>query len=111
MNRFTYSTVGYGVFSLLGERYRIGRIEIYDKEDDSGYATNEGTYCMPFEAAQKFEDFIEALETEHPICIEIGSIKECEYAVSEELNIPLNKLNDLETKKEYYKKKYGSKTI
>ena len=28
--RFHYSTVGYGVFSLMGEKYRMGRIEIFD---------------------------------------------------------------------------------
>ena len=31
--RYYYSTVGYGVFSLLGERYRMGRIEIFDKQN------------------------------------------------------------------------------
>lgn len=105
MSRFTYSTVGYGVFSLLGERYRMGRIEIFDREEDSGYAVNEGTYCMPFEAAAKFEEFIEALGTEYPINIEIGSHKECQNAVSEELGIPVDKLNDTDTKKAFYKKK------
>jgi len=35
--RFSYHTVGYGVFSLLGERYRMGRIEIFDSKSDSGY--------------------------------------------------------------------------
>ena len=33
--RFYYSTVGYGVFSLLGERYRMGRIEIFDKDGNN----------------------------------------------------------------------------
>ena len=28
--RYSYSTVGYGVFSLLGEFYRMGRVEIFD---------------------------------------------------------------------------------
>ncbi len=73
MKRYSYSTVGYGVFSLLGERYRMGRIEVFDREDESGYQVHEGFYCMPFEAAAKFEDFIEALETDLPIHLEIGS--------------------------------------
>ena len=62
MARFTYHTVGYGVFSLLGERYRMGRIEIFDNQDGCGYATSEGEYCMPFEAAAKFEEFIEVVK-------------------------------------------------
>lgn len=104
--RYSYSTVGYGLFSLLGEFYRMGRVEIFDKENDTGYAINEGTYCMPHIAASQFEDFIEAIETEFPICIEIGSVKECSQAVSEKLEIPVDKLNDMETKKEFYKNKH-----
>jgi len=103
--RYSYSTVGYGVFSLLGERYRMGRIEIFDNQSESGYAVDEGTYCIPFVAASQFEDFIESLETDLPINIEIGNHKWCQQAVSEELGIPVDKLNDTETKKEFYRKK------
>jgi hypothetical protein len=103
--RYSYSTVGYGVFSLLGERYRMGRIEIFDNQSESGYAVDEGTYCIPFVAASQFEDFIESLETDLPINIEIGSHQWCQQAVSEELGIPVDKLNDTETKKEFYRKK------
>ena len=31
--RYSYTTVGYGIFSLMGEVYATGRIEIYDKEE------------------------------------------------------------------------------
>jgi hypothetical protein len=103
--RYSYSTVGYGVFSLLGERYRMGRVEIFDKQNDSGYAVDEGSYCMPFVAASQFEDFIESLQTDLPINIEIGSHKWCQQAVSEELGIPVDKLNDAETKRAFYQKK------
>ena len=75
--RFSYSTVGYGVFSLLGEKYRMGRIEVFDREDDSGYAVHEGAYTMPHMAANQFEDFIESLQTDLPIEIKIGSHKWC----------------------------------
>jgi hypothetical protein len=94
------------VFSLLGEKYRMGRVEIFDEKDDSGYAIDEGTYCMPFIAANQFEDFIESLETEYPIQISIGSVKQCAQAVSEELGIPEDMLNDMETKKAFYSEKY-----
>ena len=103
--RYYYSTVGYGVFSLLGERYRMGRVEIFDKQNESGYQIDEGVYCMPFEAANQFEQFIENIETDLPINIEIGTHKWCQEAVSEELGIPVDKLNDTETKKEFYRKK------
>lgn len=103
--RYYYSTVGYGVVSLLGERYRMGRVEIFDKQNDSGYQIDEGTYCMPFEAANQFEQFIENIETDLPINIEIGTHKSCQQAVAEELGIPEDKLNDIETKKAYYRKK------
>jgi hypothetical protein len=103
--RYYYSTVGYGVFSLLGERYRMGRVEIFDKQNDSGYQVDEGVYCMPFEAANQFEQFIENIETDLPINIEMGTMAQCRAAVAEELGIPEDKLNDTETKKEFYKKK------
>ena len=103
--RYSYYTVGYGVFSLLSERYRMGRIEIYDRENNSGYAIDEGSYCMPYDAASQFEDFIESLETDFPINIEIGSIEECRNAVSDDLGIHVDKLNDTETKRDFYKKK------
>jgi hypothetical protein len=83
--RFSYSTVGYGVFSLLGEKYRMGRIEIFDREEDTGYATSEGIYTMPHIAANQFEDFIESLETDLPINIEIGSHKWCESECAKSL--------------------------
>jgi len=103
--RYYYSTVGYGVFSLLGERYRMGRIEIFDKQNDSGYQIDEGTYCMPFEAANQFEQFIENIETDLPINIEIGTHQACQNAVAEEHGIPADMLNDMDTKKTYYRKK------
>jgi hypothetical protein len=103
--RYYYSTVGYGIFSLLGERYRMGRVEIFDRQNDSGYQIDEGSYCMPFEAANQFEQFIENIETDLPINIEMGTMGQCRAAVAEELGIPEDKLNDAETKKEFYKKK------
>ena len=103
--RYYYSTVGYGVFSLLGERYRMGRVEIFDRQNDSGYQIDEGAYCMPFEAANQFEDFIENIETDLPINIEMGTMGQCRAAVAEELGIPEDKLNDSETQRDYYMKK------
>jgi len=103
--RYYYSTVGYGVFSLLGERYRMGRVEVFDRQDDSGYQIDEGTYCLPFEAANQFEQFIENIETDLPINIEMGTFNQCRAAVAEELGIPEDKLNDAETQREFYKKK------
>jgi hypothetical protein len=103
--RYYYSTVGYGVFSLLGERYRMGRVEIFDRQNDSGYQIDEGVYCMPFEAANQFEQFIENIETDLPINIEMGTMNQCRAAVAEELGIPEDMLNDMDTKKAFYRKK------
>jgi hypothetical protein len=83
--RFYYSTVGYGVFSLMGEKYRMGRVEIFDSEDESGYAVSEGIYTMPHVAASQFEDFIDALQTDLPINIEIGSHQWCEKECAKSL--------------------------
>ena len=105
--RFSYHTVGYGVFSLFGEKYRMGRIEVFDKEDDSGYATHEGTYSIPHVAASQFEDFIESLETDLPIEIQIGSHKWCEYECAKSLGFEnVEEMRDPEKIKEYNKKAY-----
>jgi len=105
MKRFSYSTVGYGVFSLLGERYRMGRIEVFDSQDESGYQVHEGFYCMPFEAAAKFEDFIDNLETDLPIHFDIGSVDWCNVECAKELGIEPDKMHDMETKKSFYRMK------
>ena len=104
--RFHYSTVGYGVFSLMGEKYRMGRIEIFDSEDESGYAVDEGIYTMPFVAASQFEDFMESLETDLPINIEIGSHKWCESECAKSLGFKdSEEMGDPEKVKEYRRKK------
>ena len=103
--RFYYSTVGYGIFSLLGERYRMGRIEIFDRQSDSGYQVDEGIYTMPFKAAAQFEDFIQSLETDLPINIEIGSYDWCVSECERDLGVEKGKLGDQEVVRAYQKKK------
>ena len=104
--RFYYSTVGYGVFSLMGEKYRMGRIEVFDQEDESGYAISECIYTMPHIAASQFEDFIDSLQTELPINIEIGSHEWCEKECATSLGFETpEEMRDPEKVKEYRRKK------
>jgi hypothetical protein len=104
--RFSYSTVGYGVFSLLGEKYRMGRIEVFDREDESGYQVHEGIYTMPFEAAHSFEEWIEDLETDLPINIEIGSHEWCANECAKALGFEDDEdMRNPEKIEEYRKKK------
>jgi len=107
--RFSYSCVGYGVFSLLGEYYRMGRIEIFDSENESGFAVDEGTFCLPLEVSYKIEEMFDNLQTDFPINIKIGSVQWCTEEVSKKLNIPVDKLNDPDTKEEFYTKKKSMK--
>jgi len=85
--RFGYSTVGYGIFNLLGEKYRMGRIEVFDEDANSSYQIDEGTYCMPYEAAAAFEDFIDCLQTELPIQIKLGTVENCEKECAKALGL------------------------
>jgi hypothetical protein len=104
--RFYYSTVGYGVFSLMGEKYRMGRIEVFDSEDESGYAVSEGIFTMPFVASSQFEDFMNSLETDLPINIEIGSHGWCEKECAKSLGFETpEEMRDPEKVKEYRNKK------
>ena len=104
--RFHYSTVGYGVFSLFGEKYRMGRIEIFDSQDQSGYAVDEGVYTMPFIAANQFEDFMDSLETDLPIHIQIGSHAWCENECAKSLGFETpDEMRDPDKIKAFQKKK------
>jgi hypothetical protein len=104
--RFYYSTVGYGVFSLRGEKYRMGRVEIFDSQEESDYAVDEGIYTMPFIAANQFEDFIDSLQTDLPIHIEIGSHNWCEKECAKSLGFETpDEMRDPEKVKEYRRKK------
>jgi hypothetical protein len=61
---------------------------------------------MPHVAANQFEDFIESLETDLPINIEIGSHKWCEYECAKDLGFEnVEEMRDPEKIKEYRKKK------
>jgi len=104
--RFYYSTVGYGVFSLMGEKYRMGRIEVFDSEDESGYAVSEGIYTIPHVAASQFEDFMDSLETELPINIEIGSHSWCEKECAKSLGFETpEEMRDPEKVRAFQRKK------
>ncbi len=104
--RFSYHTVGYGVFSLMGERYRMGRVEIFDNQNESGYAVDEGSYCMPFVAANQFEDFIESLQTDLPIEIKVGYFDDCKRECAKDLGFEsVEEMDNPEKVKEYRRKK------
>jgi hypothetical protein len=104
--RYSYVTIGYGVFSLFGEKYRMGRIEVHDRESDSGYAVHEGSYSLPHLTASQFEDFIESIETDLPINIEIGSHSWCEEECALSLGFKDSlEMRDPEKVKEYRDKK------
>ena len=104
MARYSYSTVGYGVFTLLGEKYRIGRIEVYDEEDLSGYAVHEGMFWLPFNVTNQVEDMFESLETDLPIYISLGSADWCRTAAAESLEMSEEDLSNPEVIKAFYKK-------
>jgi hypothetical protein len=104
--RFSYHTVGYGVMSLFGEKYRMGRVEVFDSENSGGYQVHEGSYSLPFEAASQFEDFIESIETDLPINIEIGSHEWCEEECAKSLGFKdAEEMRNPEKVKEYRMKK------
>ena len=104
--RYSYSIVGMGVFSLLETVYSAGRVEIFDSEDESGYSVDEASYFVPKSSMDDFYKFIDDLETDFPMTLSFGNIEQCQKAVSEKLGIPVDKLNDKETKQKYYRQKY-----
>lgn len=103
--RFSYETVGYGVFTLLGEKYRVGRIEIYDSKNKSGFPIEEGTYWFPHSVAHKFEEFIESLETDLPVYIRLGSPDDCDTECAKALGITREQMRDSTFIKKWYENK------
>ena len=59
--RYTYSIVGMGIFSLLGKIYEGGRIEIWDRKSDSGYADSEASYFIAKSDFEAFYNFFKDL--------------------------------------------------
>jgi len=104
--RYSYSTTGYGIFSLHGFFYASGRIEVYDRENDSGYAADEGTYWVPLKDEGKFRDFFDDLETDMPIKISLGHMNQIDKAVADEVGVPVDKLDDEDVRKEFMEKKH-----
>jgi hypothetical protein len=84
----------------------MGRIEIFDREDESGYAVSEGSYSLPFEVGKQFEDFIESIETDLPIEIKIGSHEWCAEECAKSLGFKnAEEMRDPEKVKAYRNKK------
>ena len=107
MSRYSYSTTGYGVFSLMGEVYATGRIEVYDEKEWSGYAISEGNYWVPLNVEDTVRKFFRNLKTDEPILIEIGNFYDCERASAEKLDCEVEDLNDFDFVKKYHQKKYN----
>jgi hypothetical protein len=84
----------------------MGRVEIFDSQEESDYAVDEGIYTMPFIAANQFEDFMESLQTDLPINIEIGSHEWCEKECAKSLGFETpDEMRVPEKVKEYRRKK------
>ena len=107
MSRYSYSTTGYGVFSLMGEVYATGRIEVYDERETSGYAISEGNYWVPLNVEDTVRKFFRNLKTDEPILIEIWNFYDCERASAEKLDCEVEDLNDFDFVKKYHQKKYN----
>ncbi len=104
--RYNYSTTGYGVLSILGHFYASGRIEIYDRENDTGFAWDEGSYWVPLKAESKLRNFFDDLETDMPMKISVGNMSQIDKAVADKIGVSVDRLKDDDVKKEYSNKKY-----
>ena len=85
--------------------YKVSDLSI--KKIVSGrYAVSEGSYSMPFLAANQFEDFIESLETDLPIEISIGNHQWCELECAKSLGFnSVEEMRDPENVKQYRRNK------
>jgi hypothetical protein len=102
--RYYFSCTGYFMFDLMAQKYRAGRIEMYDNENPTGYASEEFFYCVPYDMSEKFENFFEDLETDLPFHVEFWSMNDCREACAEALGITVEQLQDREFVKQWQEK-------
>ena len=67
--RFFYSVVEEFSFNKDYNNFRMGRIEIYDSHDKSGYASDEVRFIIPAELFSAFREWIDFKESDYPIMI------------------------------------------
>ncbi len=62
--RYFFSVVEEMIMNENAEKFRGGRIEVYDNKSKNGYAVYEGRWWLPIQIAQQFYDLFDGLETD-----------------------------------------------
>ncbi len=68
--RYSYLVTEEGVMNpKYADKFRGGRVEVFDVNEKYGYAVYEWRFFMPSNAFYGFVDWIENIETDYPIMI------------------------------------------
>jgi hypothetical protein len=68
--RYFFSVVEECIMNSDYEGYRGGRIEVYDNQDDSGYAIGEARFFIPEEFIEGFRNLFDFKESDKEIFID-----------------------------------------
>lgn len=94
MSRFFYYEVNPQRSSTLFDQlYQTGTIDTYNSESEDDAPISSGKYCIPFEVACEFQDFIESLETEFPLFVSMGTEQLCKNEAAKKFMVPVAQLN------------------
>jgi len=67
--RFFYSVVEEFSYNEDYNAFCMGRVEIFDSHNKSGYAIGEARFIIPAELFPKFREWIDFKESDYPIMI------------------------------------------
>lgn len=62
--RYHFSCVEEMIMNENAQKFRGGRIEVYDSKSKSGYAVYEARWWLPIDIAERFYDLFDGYETD-----------------------------------------------
>jgi adenine specific DNA methylase Mod len=73
--RFFFNVIEEMIMNPQYAGYRGGRIEVYDSEDESGYAVYEGRFFLPEEFYHEFREIFDFKYTDKFVRIDFNTAK------------------------------------
>lgn len=68
--RYFFSVVEEGIMNPKYKGYRGGRIEVFDKKRENGYASYEARFLIPEEFIEGFRELFDFVESDKPVYID-----------------------------------------
>lgn len=83
MKRYVLQITQEGIFNPDYAGYIGGRIELWDREADSAYPSDEFRFLIPSEYEDKFYDLFEGMESDEIPLVKMGGEGNCKETLRE----------------------------